>query len=414
MKTLRRKRNNIISVFIIIIVLILTYIAIIGIDNNSNKTDKNKGLRGSEVEQDIPLGLDHYNNQPKNNKRLYSEPVKVKGIYVSGWTAGTKTRLNELIEKINNTELNAMVIDIKEDKGKITHLSNVETVREIGAAVNMMGNVDEVIKKLKENKIFPIARIVAFKDPIAAEKRPDLAIKSEDGRIWRDNKGVAWLNPYNRGTWDYLIDISIEAANLGFMEIQYDYIRFPTDGNVKTIDYGSIAEEVTKADIISEFLTYAKEKLSPYVVDVSADIFVIVPIVDGDYDQIGQDLEMISKDIDYICPMVYPSHYANVAQNGVGQKVNGILYKQPDLEPYGVVYNTLVVTKEKLEASEAKAKVRSYLQDFSTPWLGKGNYQIYGGEQVRQQIQAVYDAGFEEWILWNPENRYSRDGLLEE
>ena len=210
-----------------------------------------------------------------------------------------------------------------------------------------------------------------------------------------------------------MIEISKEVADIGFMEIQYDYVRFPTDGNVKTIDYGNIANEMSKAEAISGFLAYAKEELKPYGVDVSADIFGIVPIVEGDYEQIGQDLEMISKDIDYICPMVYPSHYANAAQNGIGQEVNGILYKYPDLEPYGVVYNTLVVTKEKLEASNAKANVRPYLQDFTAPWLGKGNYQIYGGRQVRQQIQAVYDAGFEEWILWNPGNVYSTDGLLE-
>ncbi len=270
------------------------------------------------------------------------------------------------------------------------------------------------LAKLKDNNIYPIARIVCFKDPILGEKRPELAIKSKSGGLWRDNRGNTWLNPYNEESWKYLVELSKEAAKLGFQDIQYDYVRFPTDGRVGMINYGDAALTRTKADAISGFLSYAKKELEPLGVYISADIFGIVSVVEGDYEQIGQHLEMVAKDIDYICPMVYPSHYANVAQNGVGQKINGVLFKYPDLEPYQVVYNTMLLTKQRLDVAQSKAKGRPYLQDFTAPYLGKGNYQAYGAEQVRAQIKATYDAGFEEWILWDADNTYTEGAFLRE
>ena len=352
-----------------------------------------------EEEQDIPMDLEDKAEQPNMNSNLPKEPVKesvkVKGIYVSGWVAGTKSRLNQLIDLINATELNSMVIDVKEDDGRITYESNIRAAQDMGAPIKMIGDINQLISDLKENNIYPIARIVCFKDPTAAEKRPDLSVKTKDGSIWRDRKGTAWLNPYNREAWEYIIEISKEAAELGFREIQYDYIRFPTDGDVSRIDYGQGAESLTKAEAIAEFLSYAKKELAPLGVDVSADIFGIVPIVEGDYEAIGQDWEMVSQDVDYVCPMVYPSHYANVAQNGVGQKINNILYPYPDLDPYGVVYNTLFLAQEKIRNSQVNAKIRPWLQAFTASYLGRENYQVYGGEQIRAQIQASYDAGLE-------------------
>ena len=377
-----------------------------GPDVHGDHGDKEK--EGSEV----PMKLEHYMEQPRANLKLFQEPVKVKGIHVSGWVAGTKGKFNKLLKLVNETELNAMVIDVKEDAGKVTYKSEVPWTQEANSIVNMVGDMTQLMDTLKENNIYPIARIVCFKDPILGEKYPELALKKKDGSLWRDNKNKTWLNAYNPKAWDLLIELSKEAARLGFRDIQFDYVRFPTDGKVNLIDYGEV--EKTKAEAIAEFLAYAKKELEPMGVDVTADIFGIMPVVPGDAEGIGQDWEMVSEHIDYVCPMVYPSHYANVAQNGVGQKINGVLYKYPDLDPYGVVYNTLVLAKERIDNSNANAKIRPWLQSFTASYLGKGNYQVYGGAQIRAQIQATYDAGLEEWLLWDANNNYTEAGLLKE
>ncbi|MGE4282681.1 MAG: putative glycoside hydrolase [Clostridia bacterium] len=415
---IKKHRTTIILIGLGLGIILFAYLSISNIGERFfSKNDSPDTMPGIEEDmkklQNIPLSFDQYIIQPRINTKVYEQPIKVKGIYVSGWIAGTKAKFNQLLDMVNRTELNAMVIDVKEDRGQLTYMStNVALAKEVGAPVNMIANINQFMTTLKQNNVYPIARIVCFKDAIASAKRPELAIKTKEGSIWRDNKGNAWLNPYNKAAWDYLIDISKEAAQLGFKEIQYDYIRFPTDGNVKIINYGEVSK--TKAEVIAEFLAYAEQELNPLGVDISADIFGIVPVVEGDYEKIGQDLELVSKDIDYICPMVYPSHYANVAQNGVGQKINGVLFKYPDLDPYGVVYHTLVLAKERIDKSQGKAKIRPWLQDFTASYLRKPNYQVYGGEQIRQQIQATYDSGFEEWILWNAETKYTEQGLLKQ
>ena len=373
-------------------------------------------LEANEVEEETetPMGLDQYKDQPGANAGLYRETVKVKGIYVSGWIAGMQSRFNPLIQLVNETELNAMVIDVKEDAGRVSYKSSVPWVHEVGAHVRMIGDMEALMNTLEENNIYPIARIVCFKDPILGGKKPELALKKADGSLWRDNKGKTWLNPYNKDTWDYLLELSIEAAKLGFKEIQYDYVRFPTDGPTRLIDYGEAIEHKSKSQIIAEFLSYAKEYLEPMGVHVTADTFGIASVSTFDARNIGHELEWVGQDIDYVCPMIYPSHYANVAQNGVGQRINGVLFERPDLDPYGVVYHSLVTTREKIEESGGKADVRPWLQAFTAAYLGRGNYQVYGGEQIRAQIKATYDAGYEEWLLWNADNRYSSAGLLKE
>jgi hypothetical protein len=407
------KRNIIYTVGIIVLVIVIIVAGIVlGAKNQSNINDVNEknelGNKSSEKSNGpISLGFEYYLNQPNPNLKIAKEEVKVKGIYVTGWTVGTKDKFSRLIELVNNTELNAMVIDIKEDKGRITYNSEIDWIKESGSIVNMVGNIHDVLAKLKENNIYPIARVVCFKDSNLCDIRPELAIKTKDGKIWRDRNGVAWLNPYNTESWEYILELSKEIIKIGFKEIQFDYVRFPTDGDVSNIDYGDIENTKSKAEAIADFLSYAKKELEPLGADVSADIFGIVPIVKGDLEGIGQSLELVSQDIDYICPMVYPSHYANIKQNGVGQRLNGILYEYPDLDPYGVVYNTLVPAKKRLETSDAEADVRPWLQAFTADYLHNGAWQYYGASQINEQIKATYDAGYSEWLLWDPNNNYS-------
>lgn len=348
------------------------------------------------------------------------EPVKVKGIYVTGPVAGTE-RMDELIGLVEETELNAMVIDIKNDEGKVTYKMQSDMVLEAGSGIRYIQDMDALMEKLRDKDIYLIARIVAFKDPYLAEKKPELSLKTQNGSIYRDRNGEAWVNPYKKEVWDYLMEIGTQAAALGFDEIQFDYIRFSTDGDVEKIDYGTEAETKTKEEVISEFTEYAYETLKPLGVAVSADVFGTVIDSEQDAEIVGQNYQEMASHLDYICPMVYPSHYRN--------GVYGI--EVPDKAPYDTVYQAMKISREKLEAVSSKpsertgpggkeesgseeepqtAGVRVWLQDFTASWLK--DHLSYGAEEVRAQIQAVYDAGYEEWILWNAKMNYTADALL--
>lgn len=331
--------------------------------------------------------------------------IKVKALYLTGWTVNSEKNVEHYIQLAKTTEINSYVVDIKDDDGLVGYESNVPTVRDIKAWTSKY-DVDKVIKAFHDNNIHVIGRIVCFKDPVLSSKRPELAIKDSRGGLYKsrstDGNMITWLNPYEKGSWAYLTDIAKEAVQKGFDEIQFDYVRFANDGPKKYMDFSAYTQP--KYEAIDDFLDYAKQQLPG--VTLSADIFGIVCESPADTEQIGQNLEYIGKNIDYISPMAYPSHYA------LGQEVNGIKFAKPDLQPYEVVYNTLVKAKNRISKVDGyKSNIRPYLQDFTAPWIGKGNYQSYGPEQVSQQIKAVKDAGLDEWILWDANNRYSESAL---
>ena len=217
------------------------------------------------------------------------DPVKVKGIYVSGPVAGI-ARMDELISLVDQTELNALVIDIKNDEGRVTYKMQSEQVLEIGSGIRYIPDIKELVAKCKEKNIYLIARIVAFRDPYLAEKKPEWAVHTADGGIFRDKNGMAWVNPYCRGVWDYLVEIASQAALEGFDEVQFDYIRFSTDIGEENIDYGPESEGVDKIQIITEFTQYLYEKLAPQGVYVAADVFGTV--IDNATDQVIVDRTM--------------------------------------------------------------------------------------------------------------------------
>ncbi len=330
--------------------------------------------------------------------------TKVQGIYVTAPTAGTDY-MNDLIELVETTEINAMVIDIKDDHGKISYRMESATANEIGATTNTISDMETLVQLLRGKGIYLIARIVAFKDPYLAEQRQDLAVKNKDGSLFRDNNGEGWVNPYYKDVWDYLVEIATESASMGFDEIQFDYIRFSTGIGISNADFGEVAKDKSKEEIITEFTKYAYEKISPLGVFVSADVYGTIISSSVDAGLVGQNYVEMAKYLDYICPMIYPSHFTE-GNYGI---------KHPDLEPYNIIRKVLTASQEKLnmiEPGEHRAIVRPWLQDFTATWIE--NYQNYGAEELREQIEGVYSVGYDEWLLWNASCRYSEEGLNEE
>jgi len=334
------------------------------------------------------------------------EKVKVKGLYLTGWSAGNRERMDYYINLIEETELNAMVIDIKNDDGIVSYESKVTEVVEAGTFLKKY-DPKQLIEKLHEKDIYVIGRLVCFRDPAFSKKNSDRAVKDINGGLWREEKNnndMTWLNPCDERNWKYIVDIAKEAVKLGFDEIQFDYVRFP-DGTRSRMDFGET--DFVKHEVINGFLAYARSEMPD--VTLSADIFGIVCVSPGDREDIGQYLELIGKELDYISPMTYPSLYAR------GQIVNGIKFPNPDLEPYAVVYNTLLMAKDRLsKVEEYRADIRPYLQAYTASWLPAEAHQTYAAEHYRQQIQAVYDAGYEQWIFWDANNKYNPDAFLKE
>lgn len=351
----------------------------------------------SETEKDEPAA----ESDTQEDDAARQEPVKVRGIYVSGPTAGSAS-MEKLIQLIDETELNTVVIDVKNDEGQITYQMNLETAQNMDACINCIGDIDALMATLKEHDIYTIARIVCFKDPYLAQNHPELALKKADGTPVTDAYGLAWVNPCKEEVWEYLADVAIAAAEAGFDEIQYDYVRFPIGSVADAADYGVAIENGTKEKMITGFLTYAAERLHEKGIIVTADVFGTIIGSEVDIEHVGQNYTALAETIDVLSPMVYPSHY--------GCGVYG--YKVPDAEPYGTVFAALTDSSEELQVLEEsdKAIVRPWLQAFTATWVD--GHISYGGKQIREQIQAVYDAGYDEWILWNSRNHYEADGLL--
>lgn len=330
-------------------------------------------------------------------------PPAVKGIYVTGPVAG-HTRMEEIIQLVEETELNTVVIDVKNDEGYVTYEMSSETVEALGARVKYVKDMPGLVQELHDKGIYVIARVVAFRDPYLAEAKPEWSVHRTNGTIYYDSSGLAWVNPYKREVWDYLVEVAQCAAEDGFDEIQFDYVRFSTEIKSGEVNYGEDSASVSKTEIITQFTQYAHDKLSPMGVYVSADVFGT--IIDNSYDSsiVGQDYAAISSNLDVICPMIYPSHYASGVYN----------QKYPNSAPYEMIMGAMQASDTALSGltEEERPIVRPWLQDFTASWIKP--YQSYGAEEVRAQIQAVYDSGYSEWILWNASNRYTKDALLPE
>lgn len=417
---------------------------------------------------------------------LFEYPDAVRGIYVTGHSAGG-AKFPELVKLIEETDLNAMVIDIKDDYGWITYPMEGDLAP---YSKPFIKDPKKLIQTLAEHKIYPIARIVVFKDSVLASKHPEYSFKNQ-GQIWKNRRGEAFVNPFVNPVWVHNVEIAKKAAELGFKEIQFDYVRFPEGfenrdkllsysmgnytkekleprfmeewqkqrtvwekqrsaweqkqkeamaaqrestppalaiegaGSIPTVastasstEAGSIPNPVTiplepmpieppkpeydsvkaRVTAVTDFVAYAKKELEPLGVKVSVDIFgytATLPEAPG----IGQNFNLISENVDVISSMIYPSHW------GPGY----FKIPKPDVDPYRLVQEYVKMEKQKLSQLENPPISRPWIQDFTAPWLGKGNYISYGKTEVELQIKALNEAGIKEFLLWNAGNSYTQN-----
>lgn len=366
--------------------------------SDSKMNSASKGEQESDDNKDQYSELDEI-KEPELFEKAYwkQNHPKVKGIYVTGPMAGS-SGMKSLIELCDQTELNAMVIDIKDENGNITfRMPEDSKPAVLGNCKNYIEDMDALMKELKEHEIYTIARIVCFKDPALAKEQPELAIKDKNGRFVTDSSKLAWVNPCKEETWEYLTDIALYCADLGFDEIQFDYVRFPVGIITGKPNYEAEVTNENKHTYINDFLLYATERLHEKKMPVTADLFGTVIGNPKDAGNVGQDYAELSATVDAVCPMIYPSHYSN---GSFGCAI-------PDAKPYETIKGAMDLSVEELASlsEEECAVVRPWLQDFTASWV-KGHIS-YGIEEVQSQIQAVNDAGYEEWILWNAKNQYS-------
>ena len=348
-----------------------------------------------ELQSAVLSGPEDHLSDEKSGER-FTRPPAVKGLYVNAWAAGSRTRMDALVDVAQRTEVNAFVIDIKDASGYVSHSTEVEFAHEVSATEEIrIRDLSGLLMRLEQEQIYPIARIVIVKDPIVAVSRPDLAVQDSAGGVWIDSKGIVWLNPYKREVWDYHVDLAREVAQMGFPEIQWDYVRFPDapeQERERAVYPG--ADGLSKTEAIRNFLSYSRAELASVGARVTADVFGLTTSASRDVG-IGQLWESFIDVVDAALPMVYPSHYWS-GSFGIDT---------PNAYPYEIVNSALGDALRRSAQVDGAASTIPWLQDFT---LGD---PPYGSPEVRAQIQAAHDAGINEWVLWNPGSRYTETAL---
>ncbi len=321
------------------------------------------------------------------------KPVRPKALYLTSYGIGDRSLRGNALRLIKETEINALVIDVKGDRGMIMHKSDVPLAAEIGAQkLVIMKDMRGQIAALKEQGIYTIARIVVFKDNVLGAARPDLAMKTRQGEVWRDREGLVWVDASKKEVWDYNIAIAEEAARIGFDEVQFDYVRFP---DVKGPVFGFENTETNRVNAIAGFLQEARRRLTPYNVFLSADIFGYVAWNLNDT-MIGQRLDSMAASVDYLALMLYPSGF----QFGIPG------YTNPVEHPAEII--SLSLERARQRTGIPAVRFRPWLQGFRDYAFDKRNFS---GPEIRAQIAAAESFGAGGWMLWNPRNVYLAEGL---
>ncbi|HEY0673685.1 MAG TPA: putative glycoside hydrolase [Longimicrobiales bacterium] len=322
-------------------------------------------------------------------------PAVLRGIYLNAYAAGSKTRLAKLLAIADSTEINAFVIDVKDEKG-MRYRTQLPLQKQIGGEI-AIGNLKAVVDSVKAHGVWTIARIVVFKDPMLSQAKPQWSIKNPAGQLWRDKQGNSWVSTWDPNVWEYNIQIAEDVLRAGFDEVQFDYVRFPEP-------FPSLPKQIhehekgDRTSAIEQFLDKARPRVKALGGVMAADLFGLSPNDPKDV-QIGQQWERILAKADHVLPMTYPSHYLPTHLKGI---------TRPNQMPYETVFASVgmgVIRAQRLRESGAPvARVIPWLQAFSAPWVTK-NYP-YGVEQAEAQVRAVYDVGLEDWIFWHPGSKY--------
>lgn len=350
-----------------------------------------QSIQGKDVKEEVGAGT--------STARVVTHiktPEHVKSIYMSSWVAGTVSVREPLVKLITDTELNAVVIDVKDNTGVLSWDGRIR-------------DLDAFIDELHSKNIYVIARIAAFQDPAYVQAHPEQAVhSSKTGGIWRDHKGVPWVDTGSKDMWKYLDKISKESYARGFDEINLDYIRFPTDGALSdmTFPISGARAKTDKSGIVGDFFRYITDSLHKEGIPVSGDLFGIIMITKVDIGTLGQDMHTALETFDYVAPMVYPSHFY--------PGTNG--YKNPAANPGPIIAYSMgkgieiadeVASSTGQATSTIRAKYRPFYQDFD---MGA----TYTAEMVRAQITAGEKLGIHSWMLWDPANHYTRGALKSE
>ncbi len=376
------------------------------ISNNQNNVST------AAISPNIPL--------PVPAQKLSHPPEIIKAVYVTGYSAGSKKYIDYLNELFKNTEINAVVIDIKDYSGLVSYNSDAPDVKKYNLYNGAIPDIDALINFLHSQNIYVIGRIVVFEDPAFSKLRPDLAVYNKSKKtqstagypdpsqpiLWQDNHGLSWLDPASKNVWDYDISLANDAFLHGFDEINFDYVRFPSDGKMEDMGFPFWNEKIPKSEVIKEFFDYLRKELINET--ISVDLFGLTTIKTDDIG-IGQIIENAFENFDYVSPMVYPSHYANGFRG----------FADPAEHPYEVVKYSMdsVLNRENIFLKQKQdltatyiinlAKLRPWLQDFD---MGAD----YTADMVKQEIKATQDSlgnDFNGFMLWNPINIYTKGAI---
>jgi hypothetical protein len=327
--------------------------------------------------------------------RVKLSSIKPKALYLSFFGIGSRALREPALHLMKSSELNAVVIDVKGDRGLIAYKSAIPLATQVGAQkIITIKDLEALVRSLHNQGIYAIARIVVFKDNPLAQARADLAVWTRNGKLWRDREQLAWADPFKREVWEYNIEVAVEAAQAGFDEIQFDYVRFP-DARGLVLSMPNTEENRVRA--INGFLREARTRLAPYNIFLTADVFGYVCWNLDDTD-IGQRLEELMLHLDYLSPMLYPS--------GFKYGIPG--YRNPVAYPYEIVHLSLKRAWER--TTLPPIRFRPWLQAFRDYAFDR---RAFTGKEIRAQIKAAEDFGSDGWMLWNPRNRYSDAGLRE-